>query len=317
MTTLAWLNLVNRIRREASSFTTPMNDWLENPDYSRGAWLHARYIVMEDFPTHYEMGGPWDTEEGAKAGQHSILLATSFGPLPVERVIYAWLAAPFHGAMLFTDDIWHIGYGAFYRPVGLYHFAAVMDVTSEFYDEPDREPGRLGQYFDAWPGPGTVLPYRAFVGGEWPDPLEVCPDYTYPVGAPIYIFSGASTWMWRDLISARLTDGHGREVEACVQTILDWPKDTPEGRHARNLMFGYGVDFLIPRHPLRRGETYRVDVVVWDGWRKIRIPRSWQFRVADDAVFDPLFPEEISAYTAVQEGTVRRVRHLGLPPEKR
>jgi len=309
MTTLKWLNIVNQVRREASAFTFPLPDWEEKSDYSRGAWLHARYIVMLDFPAHYEVPGPLATHEGAKAAQHSIILATSYRPISTERVIYSWLAAPFHGSHFFEEKVRYVGFGTFYRPVGLYHFAAVMDVTSDIYDGAWNNYPRPYGTFDAWPGPGTVLPYRAFAGGEYPDPLEVCPGYRYPVGPPIYVFTDTTDGETPEIYSARLTDSRGREVEVCVQTVVDWPQDTWTGRWAQATMFSLRVAFIIPKHPLRRGETYRVDVVAWDIWRVKKRPYSWQFRVADDAIFDPLLPEERVAYEAVRRGAMRDVRN--------
>jgi hypothetical protein len=96
------------------------------------------------------------------------------------------------------------------------------------------------------------------VGSEWPNPLAVCSPYTVPVGVPITVQNGGRL----DLVSYSLRDeSNGKRLDACAFDARRYANADPvQERRGRELLAAYGAIILLPRHPLRRGDRYRVDI---------------------------------------------------------
>jgi hypothetical protein len=108
------------------------------------------------------------------------------------------------------------------------------------------------------------------VGGEWPNPLDACFGYSYPVGIPITMQLGPFVKV--SLASYALEDETtGRAVEACGFDALTYP-----GEHGRQMLTSFGTVVVIPRHPLMPGHIYQVTI------RTHRHTHTWNFQVETD-----------------------------------
>ena len=101
----------------------------ENPDWSSGAWLHARYIVKNDILKHSENpNNPWYTPEGAAAAEASNLFG-SFNPEErIEWTINGWMQAPFHALGILDPALNETGYGLYTEEDDGLSAGAALDV---------------------------------------------------------------------------------------------------------------------------------------------------------------------------------------------
>src|SRR5581483_11215590 len=90
--------------------------------------------------------------------------------------------------------------------------------------------------------------------GEWPDPLDACQGYSYPVGTPITMQMGSFVNV--SLASYALEgEATGRSVETGGFDALTYP-----GEHGRQTLSSFGAVVVIPRHPLTPSHSYQVTI---------------------------------------------------------
>jgi hypothetical protein len=260
-----WLMELNKWRQMAGLAPSVANTAL-----SQGSERHARYLVnrgpvsLAGFRIYDRTIGPgahiedkgarWYTAEGAEAAQGGRLTADVIQCADVawegrdERVdIDQLLLAPFHRFSLMAP--WGVvaGYGSY----GEYpRRAAALALRGPI----DRGQNAIVEF----PPDKSEIPWTAMVGSEWPNPLAACPGYAAPVGVPITVQNGGRL----DLTSYSLRDqDDGKELTACALDATSYRDDDPvQRRRGRDLLAAYGAIVLIPRHPLRAGDHYRVEI---------------------------------------------------------
>jgi hypothetical protein len=259
----AWLAEVNRWRTAAGA--SPVG---ENLGLSMGAEKHARYLVKngpknpDAFDRYAESltvdahteapGNPYFTKEGSRAARMGDV---TWGKDPLEN-IDGLLAVPFHRLLILAPWERVAGYGGYGHPPNRAAVLVLRGSTS------------VGVYKPVlYPPDGATMPNGSLESSEWPNPLDACPGYSYPVGLPLTVQLGPS-------IRARLMgytvddETTGREVAACGFDAFAYPD-----AYGRQVLSSYGAIVIIPRHPLVPGREYRVDV------RSHRHEFTWSFRV--------------------------------------
>ncbi len=175
-----WLGYVNFYRTTAG---LPLLQ--ENPAWSDGGWLHARYIVKNNQVNHFENpNNPWYTPEGHAAAQASNLFG-SFNPNEtIEKTIEGWMQGPFHAVGILDPHLSKTGYGIYHEPDGAIVAGAALDIIRGLGPLPPTITFPI-----RWPGPGSRVPLTQHTG-EYPNPLSSCPGYQSPSGLPILLFVG-------------------------------------------------------------------------------------------------------------------------------
>ena len=109
------------------------------------------------------------------------------------------------------------------------------------------------------------------LSGEWPNPLDACPGYEWPVGLPLTLQLG--DWISPHL-SAYSVRRDGQDLQACGFDATSYSsKDSVAERNGKLGLRAQGAVVVIPREPLTNGE-YSVSVTV-DGQQYV-----WSFRVS-------------------------------------
>ncbi len=258
-----WLGYVNFYRETA---TLPA--LTENPDWSSGAWLHARYIVKNDVRKHSENpNNPWNTPEGAAAAGASNLFGSFNLEETIEWTIDGWMQAPFHALAILNPALHQTGFGIYTEADGGLAAGAALDVIRGL-DSPSPEV----DYPILWPGNNTVLGLNLH-WGEYPNPLTSCPGYTTPAGLPILLQAGPGDLTPTVTAHDFLTGG--LSLEHCVfsETTYTNPNSIRQSL-GRGILASRDAVVLIPREPLTPGAHYTVSLTV-DG-----TPYSWSFQVA-------------------------------------
>ena len=300
-----WLQEFNKWREMAG-----VSPAVANSTLSRGSERHARYLVNQGpvgiaaFRTYdrtigagahiEEKGARWYTTAGAEAAQGGRLT-----PDVIQCADVAWegrnqradidqlLLAPFHRFSLLAPWAAVAGYGSYGeypRRVAALALRGPIDHTENVTVE--------------FPPDKSEIPWNAMVGSEWPNPLAVCPGYVAPVGVPITVQKGGRL----DLRSYSLRDEeNGKELAACAfdaRTYRD--ADPVQRRRGRELLEAYGAIVLIPRHPLRAGDHYRVEINARQG------DFAWDFGVNpfDRPIAHPITVRSASATPAQKRDAI-------------
>jgi len=122
--------------------------------------------------------------------------------------------------------------------------------------------------------PATIFPPAGSVvrgvmeGSEWPNPLDACPGYHFPVGVPITVQTGADVKAFLQSFGLRDTTT-GQDVEACGFDSRTFPVE-----HGRQVLLEYGAVVVMPREPLAPGHAYRVSIVTQ------RHSYTWDFQAS-------------------------------------
>ena len=156
----ALIGVLNQVRARALAGQLPEFEAVtEDPELSRGALAHARYLALNEqqmaaWPDAHEEypGQPGFSPPGARAGLHSVI-APHAEP---EEAIDAWMGTFYHRLPLLDPGLFGVG-------VGIEPEAVVLDSTSLVL-EPWRE------HWVAWPAEGEEDVPRAFVP-ELPNPV--------------------------------------------------------------------------------------------------------------------------------------------------
>ncbi|HEY6420931.1 MAG TPA: protein kinase [Candidatus Binataceae bacterium] len=133
-----------------------------------------------------------------------------------------------------------------------------------------------------YPAPGAPTATLAYRGGDWPNPLAVCPGYTAPTGPAMILELGAGLGGADDpVISGHSITRAGVEVAHCLLRPAAFRNaELPWGIAARGFLTGAGAVMLIPREPLKPASSYTVSIVADS------TPYTWSFRTAST----PLLP---------------------------
>jgi hypothetical protein len=263
-----WLARVNAYRALAN--LPPVS---ENPAWSAGAYEHSRYVVKNNEIAHnQDPAKPYATPAGAEAGRNSNVMAHSSLNTSDSAAIDSWMQAPFHALGMIDPRLARSGFGSYREADGGFQMAATLDIVRGI----DWSRAASTSYPVIWPANGTVLPFVAYRGGEWPDPLTSCAGYTVPSGAPLYVQFGSGSIT--PVVSASSLTRAGQPLEHCVYTETSYTN--PDGTSqslARSILGSRDAVVVIPRAPLVAGAAYTVSLTV-NG-----VQTSWSFTVAPNA----------------------------------
>lgn len=264
-----WLSVVNFYRATAGVPKVTVDAGL-----SRGAYLHSRYVVMNQHLTHYEDPGlPYYTSAGAAAGRSGNVAgwsSTGSGyPVSERSMIEEWMIAPFHAEGIIRRGLKRVGFGTFRHPSKRMFLAATLDVLQGL----DRN--AVGRTI-VWPAHGTQVPLDRYTGNELPDPLKYCKGYRAPTGLPLVVIPERSA----PLVGHSFSSG-GRALDHCA-------------------FRRYGSLFLIPKAPLQDGARYDARL------KTTAETVKWSFTVGEVepptgislARFERFFQEEVSFGTS-------------------
>ncbi|HSJ56018.1 MAG TPA: CAP domain-containing protein [Anaerolineae bacterium] len=259
-----WLQYLNQYR--AMSGLPPL---AENPEWSAGAALHARYIVKNDVVTHIEdPANAWYTPAGAAAGEASNVMGSTNVDAPDGYAIDTWMQAPFHAVGILDPELATTGFGSYREAGGYLAMGAALDVIRGLETVPATVTFPI-----YWPGDGETVALSEH-RGEYPDPLSSCPGYSVPAGLPLLLQIGPGD------LSPTVTDhslvGNGQPLEHCVfdETTYENPDATLQAL-GRAVLAARDAIVLIPRLPLSVGTTYTASITV-DG-----VAYTWSFSVAE------------------------------------
>ncbi|MGD2157241.1 MAG: CAP domain-containing protein, partial [Anaerolineales bacterium] len=176
-----WLAHVNYYRALAK-----LPEVVENPEYSHGDFLHARYMVKNDTLVHFENpNNPWYTPEGDAAAGASNLVGSYFVNESDDWAIETWMQAPFHAIGLLDTALYEVGYGSYREADGELEMGAAIDVLRGLGSESHPEV----LFPIIWPSDGMAVPLQ-YHWGEYPSPLDSCPGYNAPAGLPLIVQIG-------------------------------------------------------------------------------------------------------------------------------
>ncbi len=255
---------------------TPEPEWLARVNYHRaiarvlavnpeaewsvGAALHSRYLVMTDaLTTTEDPTSPFYTEAGSQVGARSIVARSRDVNWPTERTIDGWLADPLRGVQVLDPRLTVAGFGDFREAVGTYHYAATLDVESGLQATPP--PGLTFplRY------PDTAIPQLQFLGDTAaPNPLTHCQGYVAPTGPAIYLLLGPGDGN-PQVEFASLRRG-ARVLDLCIFTESTYTNPDPaEQARGREILGARDAVVLLPREPLDAGRQYNVVIKILGG----------------------------------------------------
>lgn len=249
-TTSSWLTVLNHYRSGAG-----LGAVAENPAWTDGIAKHLLYL--RDTPVSYRTGAyasshtenpaaPLYTPEGATAAASSNL---SRGDTTARANIEGWLVAPFHAVGLIRPRLQTSAFAMLGDRAGLDVIRGLVPPT------PRTTPV-------VFPGAGSTSALRAYRGGENPNPLESCPGYTAPTGAPIMALLASDP---PSNITAELTLPNGAPVpsgDLCIITKHTYVTTDPVyGPTGASLLDSDDLVVIMPRQPLTPGtHTVRLQV---------------------------------------------------------
>jgi uncharacterized protein YkwD len=244
-----WLDYLNMYRSMAN--LPPVT---ENPDWSNGDWLHARYTVKEDRLAHDEdPSSPWYTPEGNLAASKSNVMMSSSVSASDEYAIDLWMRGPFHAVGMIDPALSVVGFGSYRELIGTYKMAAAVDVIRGLGSVP---PGT--QFPIIWPKDGSIVGINSHCC-EGPSPLTSCPGYSEPSGLPVIVQIGPGNLV-PDVTAHSFSQG-GTPLEHCVldETSYMNPNSSQQSL-GRSVLNSRDAIVLIPRYPLTNGLTYTASI---------------------------------------------------------
>ena len=252
-----WLGRLNFYRAMAG--LGPVN---ENSTWSAGDALHAQYMVENNLITHYETNStPFFTPQGDMEARNSNLVVFWNTTSTDADAIDEWMTGPFHALGIIDPTLQTAGYGVFRHPgKPQFQTGAALDVQ-QGRGSAIPTSVRVPVLF---PGNGTTSPFTSFTGGEMPDPLQFCPNYSAPTGAPIMLQLGYG--VATNVTAYSVADG-STQLATCEF----------DGRSSPNLSHS-GAIVLMPRQELVAGHRYTVSVTVNGA------TYTWSFNVGEAQV---------------------------------
>jgi hypothetical protein len=221
---------------------------LENRTFSRGDWLHSRWMVKNDRIAHdEEPGTPFYTRAGDAAGNSGNIAVNTSASVPDTLAVDLWMEGPFHALGILRPSLHQTGFGAYRDGAGSFRFGATLDVIRGI----GRIPGSV-RFPILFPGPGTTTPIRLYGGTEFPDPLTACPrTFDAPSGPPIMAQLATNP----RVRSFSVKTG-GRALPACEFDETNY--DGEAAGLARAILDGANAVVILPKDPLQRGKRYTV-----------------------------------------------------------
>ncbi len=259
-----WLDPLNRYRRSAG--LTPVT---ENPRFSRGDYLHARYVAKnfgKQIAAHNNLGiemhiedpsKPWYSVEGAAAGRASDVdeMWDPRGMAALSWAIDNWMQSPFHRMPILNPHLHSVGYG--YDCEGGVCIAA-LNVNGDV--DPILSTAAPFAKPIVYPPNGASIDINSF-DGEWPDPLTSCPGYSLPAGYPITIQFGSMVNPGATSVSLKRTEPAPAAIRTCAFDGNTYRNPDPgTQKMVRYQLINFGAIVIMPRVPLSRG-TYSVTVI--------------------------------------------------------
>jgi uncharacterized protein YkwD len=259
-----WLIYFNQIRLEGGLPYVEADATL-----SWGAQLHSEYMLRTNRPVHaQDINSPFYTREGNEAAQNSNIAASGWSEAPETWGISYWMTAPFHALPMLNPRLQTTGYGIYRDAASSMKMTATLDVSSNLAETvsvayPLTFPRDGGQTWILSSG----LP-------EYPNPLQSCPGFVRPVGAPLIVQIGPGNQT--PIVSSSAITVEGTAVDHCIFTEATYyNEDSYQQRIGRTILARQDAIILIPRQPLEAGRTYSVSLVV-NG-----VEIAWQFNTID------------------------------------
>lgn len=262
-----WLDYVNVYRA-----LTALPAVTENATWSHGDWLHARYMIKNDYIGHDEdPNNSWYTDEGRAAAQNSDLVVSYSATMSDPTAIDVWMGAPFHAVGIIDPALAQVGYGSYREADGGYQTGAGLDVIRGLGAIP---PTVTFPIF--WPGDGKTVALSTFSGGEYPDPLTSCAGYTLPTGLPLIlqIGDGALT----PNVTAHSFKQGATALAHCIFDETNYTNsDGSQQSLVQSILGARDAIVLIPRAPLEAGKTYTASITANGN------THTWSFTIASGA----------------------------------
>ena len=272
-----WLKPLNRYRESAGLAPVTVN-----PRFSRGDYLHSRYIV-KNFGKHIAAGinlgpamhfedpsKPWYTAEGAAAGRAGDIdeAWNPHGTLAPSWALDNWMQSPSHRFPILNPHLHSVGYG-YLCEAGVCIASLNLNGAVDPIMSP---PAPLATPIE-YPPNGASIDLNSF-DGEWPDPLTSCPGYSVPTGYPISLQLGTLVSPAVASYSLKRVAPGPTTLETCVFDGSTYNNPDP-GTQAmmRNQLINFGAIVMMPRMPLQPG-SYSVSITA--GGHEY----SWSFSVS-------------------------------------
>lgn len=277
--TADWVQYANAYRSLAK-----LDPITENPESSRAAFLHSRYMVLEDETTHGErQGSPYYTDEGRLAGGLGglVYVGEHFQFSSVDAIaqgsIRSLMSGPFHQLLVLSPEVRTAGFGYAIDEEGPLRFASTYTVYKA-----QRDPLGSFEYPFRYPDDSTVFPTYSFRGGEHPDPITACQDYVYPVGPPLLLsFGSPNPDGGNNIGSTSIVDAIDGSLEHCVYDFESYVNpNASDQRTGRGILSSTGSIVLIPRMPFAQDREISVSIqarghiYVWS-FRTLRFGSVW------------------------------------------
>jgi Cysteine-rich secretory protein family len=273
----AWLTQINQYRMMAG-----LESVEEVPAISAGDTNHARYLVKRfeveppeqvDIYSENRATG-WSTPSGAAAASLSDIALRTGAEQPtdpetqIRQVIDDWMTDPFQRLPVLDPELHKVGLGV-YSEKGF--TSIVLQVrtppppeealmgNAEDYRQAQEPAENSSKYPIMFPPAGSDIGLVAFEGGGWPDLFTSCPGLGLPVGLPITLALGPSAED-QNVLRHSITTNQ-KQLEHCIfipgtyvglndgQTLI-----------GRQVLRTFGAIVLIPRLPLRAGNSYSVSI---------------------------------------------------------
>lgn len=278
-----WLNYVNYYRTMAN-----LPSVTENPSWDYGNVLHGRYMVKNDFIGHTEdPNNPWYTDQGLAAAQSSDLIVSGSVSMSFLEAVDGWMQAPFHAVGILDPALEQVGYGIYHEADGGFQSGAGLDVIRGLGSAPS---GSI--YPIMWPANGKTVAITMF-RGELPDPLSSCPGFVAPAGLPILLQLGPGNVTPN--VTAHSFMQNGALLPHCIFDETNYSNsDSSLQNLGRAILNSRDAIVLIPREPLKTGETYTASITT-NGHT-----HSWSFSVASSATDATKMP-------------LRQIRQVAIP----
>ena len=128
-----WLPHLNYYRTMAD-----VQPLAENTTWGEGAWLHARYMVINNvYGESEDPANLWYTPDGATAGQDGLIFAAANINANDVTILERWLENPFSAVRLLDPGLSQTGYGSYRAADGGYQAGATLDVVRGLGSVPD------------------------------------------------------------------------------------------------------------------------------------------------------------------------------------
>jgi hypothetical protein len=223
----------------------------EDPTLSKADAAHAKYMVRNNIVSHHEDPSlPYYSAEGDEAAGNSNVIAGPVSSAPDHVLVDFWMTGPFHALGIVRVGLTDVGFAVAHDDHGL-KTAAALDVGHGIDEDAATSETVV------WPGDGSTVRLRAYIGGEWPDPTAPCDGYEPPAGLPVlFQFEDSPS-----VTDYSITDSSGRELDVCEVDGSNYSNDK-QGQEdfARTELGDANAAYLISRHPLKEGETYTASI---------------------------------------------------------